>query len=256
MKKVFALLLATAMCFSPAACGGTDTNNSSELRTSESGTQQEQSSNKTDNETDINEIDVVGTWKNTSSKDHGYVMTINTDGTGTILLGDQELTITWTRTNEELICNTGSKELTFKIRANDDLVEMRYKDDYYVVVSEQNYDNIIECTELTLGNWQNYLEVRPYAKPGTNAFDEIDGLTIGCALVLKAEYVDKLVDSEGAIGYTIKLDDYNEYGFRFGLRDGCYGDSFEVNGDIVRAICSYYENIEITKIQGKIYFKK
>ena len=151
MKKIITLLLVAVMSLSLVACGG------NELQTDNSGSQQEQSDNKNDKEINIKKVDVVGTWKNTSSNDHGFVMTINEDGTGTIILGEQELTITWEKTDEEIICNTGSKELTFKIRSNNDVVEMSYKDGYYVVVSEQDYTNMIEVVEITADNWQDYL---------------------------------------------------------------------------------------------------
>ena len=193
MKKLFALLLVAVMCFSLVACGG------NEPQTDNSGSQQEQSSNKNDKEINIKKVDVVGTWKNTSSKDHGFVMTINEDGTGTIILGEQELTITWEKTDEEIICNTGSKELTFKIRANNGVVEMSYNDGYYVVVSEQDYTNMIEVVEITADNWKDYLEIETYADPTTNDFKEITGISISCALVLKDEYVDKFAGSDGAV---------------------------------------------------------
>lgn len=117
MKKIIALLLVAVMSLSLVACDG------NEPQTGNSGSQQEQSDNKNDKEINIKKVDVVGTWKNTSSNDHGFVMTINEDGTGTIILGEQELTITWKKTDEEIICNTAFKELTFKIQANNGVVE-------------------------------------------------------------------------------------------------------------------------------------
>lgn len=294
MKKILALLLVAVMCFSLAACGG------NELQTDNSGSQQEQSDNRNDKEINIKKVDVVGTWKNTSSNDHGFVMTINEDGTGTIILGEQELTITWEKTDEEIICNTGSKELTFKIRANNGVVEMSYKDGYYVVVSEQDYENTIECVELTLENWQQYFEIKPYAEPQTDAFDELSDLMICTTLVLKDEYVNTFAASDGAIEvsfggeyrcpieynsatkeltlgtpytkeeseqkgyylsteavtYTDELTYYREYGFRIGGGVGCPPDTFKVEGDIVTADITYYDTIEITRIQGNLYFKK
>lgn len=294
MKKLFALLLVAVMCFSLAACGG------NEPQTDNSGSQQEQSSNKNDKEINIKKVDVVGTWVNTSSNDHGFVMTINEDGTGTIILGEQELTITWEKTDEEIICNTGSKELTFKIRANNGVVEISYKDGYYVVVSEQDYENTIECVELTLENWQQYFEIKHYAEPQTNDFDEIFGLMISSTLVLKDEYANAYAGSDGAVeasfgdkyycpieynsatkeltlgtpytkeeseqkGYypstetvtnTNNLTYYREYGFGIGGGVGCWRDTVKVEGDIVTADTAYYDIIEITRIQGNLYFKK
>lgn len=183
MKKIIALLLVAVMCFSLAACGGDN-----------------EASNNNDKEIDIKKVDVVGTWKNTSSKDHGFVMTVNEDGTGEIALsGEQTLSITWEKTDEEMVCNTGSKELTFKIRANDGIVEMVDKDGYYIVVSEQDYTNMIEVVEITADNWQDYLEIETYAAPTTNDFKEITHISISCALVLKDEYVDKFAGSDGAV---------------------------------------------------------
>ena len=294
MKKIFAMLLVAVMCFSLAACGG------NEPQTGNSGSQQEQSDNKNDKEINIKKVDVVGTWKNTSSNDHGFVMTINEDGTGTIILGEQELTITWKKTDEEIICNTAFKELTFKIQANNGVVEMSYKDGYYVVVSEQDYENTIECVELTLENWQQYFEIKPYAEPQTDAFDELSDLMICTTLVLKDEYANTFAGSDGAIEvsfggayrcpieynsatkeltlgtpytkeeneqqgyylsteaitYTNELTYYREYGFAIGGGVGCNPDTFKVEGDIATADASYYETIEITRIQGHLYFKK
>lgn len=189
MKKIIALLLVAVMCFSLAACGGDN-----------------EASNNNDKEIDIKKVDVVGTWKNTSSKDHGFVMTINEDGTGTIILGEQELTITWEKTDEEIMCNTGSKELTFKIRANNGVVEMIYNDGYYVVVSEQDYNNMIEVVELTVENFNDYFDWKPYAEPRTNDFGEIEDLMMYCTVVLKDEYANKFVASIGAVEF-----EYSEY---------------------------------------------
>ena len=295
MKKLFALLLVAVMCFSLVACGG------NEPQTDNSGSQQEQSDSKNDKEINIKKVDVVGTWKNTSSKDHGFVMTVNEDGTGEIALsGEQTLSITWEKTDEEMICNTGSKELTFKIRANNGIVEMSYNDGYYVVVSEQDYENTIECVELTLDNWQQYFEIKPYAEPQTDDFDEISDLMIYCTLVLKDEYANAYAGSDGAIetsfggqyrcpieynsatkeltlgtpyteeennqaGYgvstetstnTTKLTHYREYGFGIGGGSGCAPDTFKVEGDIAAGDAYYYETIEVTRIQGNLYFKK
>lgn len=285
MKKILALLMVAVMCFSLAACGG-----------------DKETSNKNDKEIDIKKVDVVGTWINTASTSHGMKMVIEEDGTGSCTLGEQVAELVWERIDDDtLTINTDSNELLFEMGVSNGVVELLWQGTFshYTMVSEQDYNNMIEAVEITADNWQNYLEIKPYAKPSTDDFNEITGLQIGCSLVLKDEYVDKLVASDGAIGYTIsgqykchieynsatkeltlgapfteaemeamgmsnsdqvitdtgKLGFYREYGFEI-FRDASYSGSCEVNGDIVSAVVSYYENIEITKIQGNLYFEK
>lgn len=296
MKKIIALFLVVLMCFSLVACGD-------DSQTNENGSQQEHNNNETNKEIDIKKVDVVGTWINIASTSHGMKMIIEEDGTGSVALGEQVMDLVWERIDDDTMTITAdSEELIFEIGVSDGIVELLWQGvfSHYTMVSEQDYNNMIEIVELTSENWQNYFEVKPYAKPMTNDFDEITDLMISSTLVLKDEYANKFAASDGAVevsfggeyrcpieynsstkeltlgtpytkeenekqGYYIsseeitnteKLANYDEYGLVIGGGTGCTPNTLKINGDIVTADSSYYETIEIIRIQGNLYFKK
>ncbi len=49
---------------------------------------------------------------------------------------------------------------------------------------------------------------------------------------------------------------YGEYGFETDEWHGCYPDSFQAGEDVVTGDTSIFGNVEITRIQGNLYFKK
>lgn len=298
MKKIITLLLVAVMCISLVACG------SDTPQTDNNGSQQEQSNNKTDKEINIKKVDVVGTWINMASTSHGMKMVIEEDGTGIVTLGDQVLDLVWERIDDDTLTITAnSKELVFEMGVSNGMVELLWQGPFtrYIMVTENDYNNMIEIVEITADNWQDYMEIKPFIEPRTDDFNDITDLTVGCALVLKDEYANRISASDCAIEYSLggryicpieynsttkeftlgaaytkeeaegkgyyvdssythtdtdKLGSYQEYGFEFGPQHGCYPDSFQVNEDIVTAETEFYDTIEISRIQGNIYFKK
>lgn len=215
MKKLFALFLIAVMCVSLIACGESeqqadnnnsqvihdnqqaDNNNSQtvhdEQQTNNNDAQQEQSNNINDDEMyieiDMSEVNVVGTWKSISGSTCGDEVVINEDGTGTIY-SDEEINFTWLKTDEEIVFDLGYGNLKFKSRVNNGIVEMIEDEGYLVLRTVQDYENTVECVEITLDNWQEYFEIKPCAAPN-------EYLKVAISLVLKDEYVNSYLVFEG-----------------------------------------------------------
>ena len=71
--------------------------------------------------------------------------------------------------------------------------------------TENNTQDTIESIEITRDNWQNYLELRYMISWKYNAFDEIEGFShLYPVLALKEEYMDRKVsaNTELAVGFT------------------------------------------------------
>ena len=150
--------------------------------------------------------------------------------------------------------------------------------------------NATETITLTLDNWQNYFEIRVYAEPKTNDFDEVDKLRITAFLVLKDDYVDRYVSADGtvevkksgqnatAVEYnletkeltlvpsddistkewtdTVSLDDYEEIGLDLGVSIGTNSGTLEQTNNIITAVSQFYRFIEITRIEGTLCLSK
>ncbi len=196
MKKIFALILAVVMCCSLAACGGDDTQNNGE------NVQQEQTDNKNDKEINIKKVNVVGAWMNVASTSHGMKMVLSEDGKGYVTLVEENEDLTWERIDDDTLSVTANgKELLFEIGASDGIVELIWKGTFsrYTMVSEADYNNMIEAVEITAENWQEYFEVKPYAEPRKDDFGDVTDVTIGAALVLKDKYADSFKAADGAV---------------------------------------------------------
>ena len=82
-------------------------------------------------------------------------------------------------------------------------------------------------------------------------------VTFGTAYTKEeAENKGYYVDFSYTATDTEKLGSYGEYGFEFGPMYGCYHDSFETGEDVITAETEIFGNVEITRIQGNLYFKK
>ncbi len=181
MKKISTLFLATIMSLLVVACGS-----------------------------ETKKVDVVGTWINIATTSHGMVMNLEEGGTGTVSLGEEVLELTWERTDEDtLVCNADSQELLFEIGIADGVAEMRWQGVFahYTMVSEEDYKKKINAIEITMDNWQDYFEIKPYIDVRRNDFDEIDDIKFGTKMVLKEEYADKFAGADGAVE-VLKKDSY------------------------------------------------
>lgn len=226
MKKIISLFLVVAMCFSLVACGGsesTNEDNNSEIKQEntndeeqstnneeqstndeEQGTNnEEQSTNSTENqdnnqnikELNENEVNVVGTWNNINAIFMGAVVIFNEGGTGTMAYNGMEVAGTWTQTDEKIIFSFDNGEMKFKAQENNGIVELLRDDGDIVLVSANDYDNLVECVEITMENWQQYFEIRPCAAP----FDDGKYLRVGVVLMLKDNYVKDYIAAEGYV---------------------------------------------------------
>lgn len=147
-----------------------------------------------------------------------------------------------------------------------------------------------ETIALTNDNWQDFFEIRVFAEPRTNDFDEIDRMFLSVYLVLKDEYSDNYVSSDGALEVkiagqnttaveynmetekltlthsddasdnertnTVSLDGFDEIGLYLGAGNGTNPDSLEQNGNVLTATSQFYNTIEITRIEGNLCLTK
>lgn len=223
MKKLFALFVMTVMCVSLVACGESeqpadnnnsqaihdnqqaDSNNSQtvheEPQVNNNDAQQEQSNNINDNEMyteiDISEVDVVGTWKNVSADWTGATVIFNEDGIGMLSYAGEERNGMWEKKDAEIVLNFDSGEMRFTARENNGIIEMIREEDSLIFLSEQDFENTVECVEITLDNWQQYFEIKPCALP--YEADDTEYLRVGVVMMLKDEYVNNQISLEGNV---------------------------------------------------------
>lgn len=102
MKKLLALLIATIMCFSLAACGS-DTNEETSGTTNQTTNETTEPSNTTNTQTDSidtedsDTINLVGTWGSDTN-----TLTLNEDGTGSYEYESEVIKIVWEVNGNEL----------------------------------------------------------------------------------------------------------------------------------------------------------
>lgn len=190
MNKLISMLLAIVMCLFLFACADS---------------QQAQTNNKIDNDINIIKADVVGTWIDLDPTSFGMKMVIAEDGTGSVTSAEEVIKLNWERTDDTLTIIANSKEFIFKIDDSDGVVELLWQGDFirHKMVSEKDYNRIIEIIEINTDNWQDYLEVKPYVNPKTDASNEISDLMIGCALVLKDEYASRICAVDCTLEYSL-----------------------------------------------------
>lgn len=149
--------------------------------------------------------------------------------------------------------------------------------------------------EITMDNWQEYLEIVPREHWGTNAFGDIESVSIGYDLKIKEAYADRLItnfvygaetkiDAEFSYDaeyyycdidfvnktvtknaldpfYTEQLGGANSVirSFQgYNLDEGEYISSYYIwrdNKDIISESVPFYNDLKITRIQGTLYLE-
>lgn len=190
MKKLFSLILVLVMCVSLCACGVSG---------------QAESSNTTENVISMMKTDVVGTWIDIDPTSFGMKIVIAEDGTGTVTTADEVIDLDWERTVDTLTIFANSKEYVFEMDISDGIVELLWQGEFihHKMVSEQDYNRLIEIVEINTDNWQDYLEVKPFVRPRTDASDEISDLMVGCALALNDEYAGRICAVDCTLEYSL-----------------------------------------------------
>ena len=134
MKKRIVVFLATLMCISLCACGGTEStggNNSSENGNSEI---TQNKDNHTEENTNQNtEMSLVGIWANDKN-----MLIINEDGTGSLEAGGIECNITWKVNDEQLVVDTSFGEKYFDIKSVNGSVELSFNDGKQILTNISN----------------------------------------------------------------------------------------------------------------------
>lgn len=251
MKKLIALLLAAVMCFSLVACSGGETPNTSDNNSTDkvehtggeangNNSQEENNSNTTDdNNEDIADI-LCGcfNWYSLNGRKLSPLM-IERNGEVSFAISG-----TWVANGRmcEFTTKDGEK-LIYELKSVGDNHFLIGNENTFVPNGQVLTDDDYTVVELTLENWQEYLETVCVITDTKDMFGEITGQETNYYLQIKSNYIHAYDNNKSEI-----LIRYTQNGSETDRRFG--GIAFPPFTGILDP--GEYP-LEIVKIQGTIY---
>lgn len=94
----------------------------------------------------------------------------------------------------------------FQVQEIDGVTHLVNADASYDLVPEANYADLCPITvEITMDNWQEYFELREAADVQDNAFGEPEYRSLGYAVMLKEEYIQRLVNAYANLNVSFEM---------------------------------------------------